>query len=286
MPTLTTHRFERLIDPGGHDPAAPGWHFLIADGQLLLLDGDGALPLPRVWAEITEAPCDPAGSIFLGLLDGVPCWAAALTPALVSVAAARWIGLRAVYTELGEELFWLAGRAAQLIAWNETHRFCGRCGVPTERLTTERATRCPRCGLLNFPRLSPAIIVAIERDGKLLLARNAAFKNGFFSILAGFVEPGEDLESAVRREVREEVGIEIDDIRYQGSQPWPFPNSLMIGFTARWAGGEIAIDGREIAEAGWFGPDEMPELPASISISRRLIDGFLARAAGAGTERS
>lgn len=280
MPTLTTHRFERLIDPGGRDPAAPGWHFLIAGDQILLLDEAEGLPLPRSWAEATAAPYDPAAGVFLGLLDGLPCWAAPLAPDLVSAAGGRWIGLRAVHAELGEELFWLAGRAAQLIAWNETHRFCGRCGIPTERLTTERATRCPQCGLLNFPRLSPAIIVAIERDGKLLLARNAAFKNGFFSILAGFVEPGEDLEMAVRREVREEVGIEIDDIQYQGSQPWPFPNSLMIGFTARWASGEIAIDGEEIAEAGWFGPDEMPELPASISISRRLIDGFLARATG------
>lgn len=279
MPSLSTHRFERLVDPGEHDPAAPGWRFVVHDGNLLLLGGAGDLPLPRTWAEIGAPPQDPARTVFLGLLDGLPCWAAALAPEHVSTGAARWIGLRAVFTELGEELFWFAGRAAQLIAWNETHRFCGRCGVPTERLTSERATRCPRCGLMNFPRLSPAIIVAIERDGKILLARNAAFKNGFFSVLAGFVEPGEDLESAVRREVMEEVGIEIDDIRYAGSQPWPFPNSLMIGFTARWAGGEIRIDEQEIAEAAWFAPEAMPEIPASISISRRLIDGFLARAA-------
>lgn len=286
MPTLTPHRFERLIDPGDHDPAAPGWHFVLDAGNLLLLEGRDGLPLPRRWEEITTAVPDRDRAIFLGLLDGVPCWATALTPDAVTAGAARWIGLRAVYTELGEELFWLAGRAAQLIAWNETHRFCGRCGVPTERLMAERATRCPRCGLMNFPRLSPAIIVSVERDGKILLARNASFKNGFFSVLAGFVEPGEDLEMAVRREVREEVGIEIADVRYMGSQPWPFPNSLMIGFTARWAAGEIRIDEQEIAEAAWFAPDELPDIPASISISRRLIDGFLASAAVTPTETS
>lgn len=280
MPILTMHRFERLVDPGDHDPAAPGWRFVVHDANLLLLDGPGGLPLPRTWTEIGAASLDLGQTVFLGLLDGLPCWAASLPPEVVHARAARWIGLRTVYAELGEELFWLAGRAAQLLAWNETHRFCGRCGVPTVRLINERATRCPQCGLLNFPRLSPAIIVAIERAGKILLARNAAFKNGFFSVLAGFVEPGEDLESAVRREVMEEVGIEIDDIRYMGSQPWPFPNSLMIGFTARWAAGEIRIDEQEIAEAAWFAPDGMPEIPASISISRRLIDGFLARATG------
>lgn len=279
---LTTHQFERLIDPGERDPAGPGWRFVVHEGNLLLLDGSGSLPLPRSWEEIGVAPVAAEQMVFLGLLDGVPCWAAPLLPEHVSIAGARWIGLRAVYSELGEELFWLAGRAAQLLAWNETHRFCGRCGVPTERLVAERATRCPRCGLMNFPRLSPAIIVAIEREGRILLARNAAFKNGFFSVLAGFVEPGEDLETAVRREVREEVGIEIDDVRYMGSQPWPFPNSLMIGFTARWASGELRIDKQEIAEAGWFAPGEMPDIPASISISRRLIDGFLARAGANG----
>lgn len=283
---LTTHQFERLIDPGEHDPAGPGWRFVVHEGNLLLLDGPGGLPLPRSWEEIGVGTVAAEQTVFLGLLDGVPCWAAALVPEHIGIPAARWIGLRAVYGELGEELFWLAGRAAQLLAWNETHRFCGRCGVPTERLVTERATRCPRCGLMNFPRLSPAIIVAIEREGRILLARNAAFKNGFFSVLAGFVEPGEDLETAVRREVREEVGIEIDEVRYMGSQPWPFPNSLMIGFTARWASGEIRIDEQEIAEAGWFAPDRMPEIPASISISRRLIDGFLARAGVNGERKS
>jgi NAD+ diphosphatase len=141
----------------------------------------------------------------------------------------------------------------------------------------ERAKRCPACGLLSFPRLSPAIIVLVERDDRVLLARGVNFPEGMYSTLAGFVEPGESLEEAVHREIGEEVGVALTDLRYFGSQPWPFPHSLMIGFTARYAGGEIVLDDREIADAAWFTADRMPRVPQKLSIARRLIDSYVAK---------
>jgi NAD+ diphosphatase len=140
---------------------------------------------------------------------------------------------------------------------------------------TERAKKCPNCGQQSFPRLSPAIIVLVERDNTCLLARSPRFQDGFFSVLAGFAEPGETLEDTVAREVLEETGIKVKDIRYFGSQPWPFPDSLMIGFTAQYAKGEIQVDRTEILEADWFPFDQLPKIPGRISIARRLIDWFI-----------
>ena len=174
----------------------------------------------------------------------------------------------------------IAGRAVQLVEWARTHRYCGRCGTPTEPSPNERAMRCPDCGLLAFPRLAPAIITLVERDDEVLLARGVQFPLPMYSCLAGFVEPGETLEQAVAREVREEVGVEITDITYVGSQPWPFPHSLMIGFNARWQRGEIVCDPAEIVDAGWYPRStSLPMIPPGISIARQLIDRWLLRAA-------
>jgi NAD+ diphosphatase len=145
---------------------------------------------------------------------------------------------------------------------------------------TERAKECPKCGLLHFPRLAPAIIVLVERGNELLLARSRHFMPGMYSVLAGFVEPGESLEEAVVREVREEVGISVKDIKYFGSQPWPFPHSLMVGFTATYGCGEITIDDTEIEDAGWFTADKLPRIPGKISIARKLIDWFVEKQRG------
>jgi NAD+ diphosphatase len=151
--------------------------------------------------------------------------------------------------------------------------------VATDEVPGERAMRCPDCGLLAFPRLAPAVITLITRDdGRALLARNANFPVPMFSCLAGFVEPGETLEQAVAREVREEVGIEIGNVSYRSSQPWPFPHSLMVGFRAEWTAGEIDVDGVEIAEAAWFEVDDLPPIPPRLSIARVLIDEWIAQA--------
>jgi NAD+ diphosphatase len=183
--------------------------------------------------------------------------------------------LRDVAEKLGPTLFGIGGRAVQIVAWGQNHRYCGRCGAHNQHADDERAQVCPECGLMCFPRLSPAIIVRIERGDQILLARNHRFPPGLFSVLAGFVEPGETLEECVAREVREEVGIEVEDIHYFASQPWPFPNSLMLGFTARYKSGEIQIEASELAEAGWYDPHELPGLPMPVSIARRLIDDYL-----------
>jgi NAD+ diphosphatase len=188
-------------------------------------------------------------------------------------------GLRSFFGVLDDERLMLAGRAVQIVDWDRNHQFCGRCATPTEPSVTERVRTCPSCGLTSYPRLSPAIIIAVTRviDGRphILLARNHRFPTGRYSVIAGFVEPGESLEECCRREVGEEVGIEIRDIRYFGSQPWPFPNSLMLGFTAEYAAGDLVLEAAEIADAQWFAYDALPQLPPKISIARQLIDAFV-----------
>jgi len=216
-----------------------------------------------------------SGYQYLGTLNGHPSFAAAVADRDKIPAGLELKDLRTLFSHLGEVSFAVAERAVHLTHWDKTSQYCSRCGHSLRFRESERAKECPNCGRLDFPRLSPAIIVAIEREGKLLLARAARFVEPFYSVLAGFVEPGESLEEAVHREVKEEVGISVKDVRYFGSQPWPFPDSLMIGFTATYAGGEIQIDGQEIVEAGWFDAESFPLIPGTISIARRLIDWFV-----------
>lgn len=187
------------------------------------------------------------------------------------------VTLREAHGHIGEELWIIAGRASQILRWRRDHRYCGRCGTEMREEPDEVLRRCPKCDFFTYPRISPAVIMSVIKDDSILLGRSPRFPPGMFSVLAGFVEPGETLEQAVAREVCEEVNIEITDIRYFASQPWPFPHSLMVGFTARYASGTIEVDNRELEEAGWFSSAAMPRLPSSISISRRLIDDFLSR---------
>ena len=268
-------RFVPALHPPEQAPRAALWFPFRGDQLLVRSDADGAALLD--YAELAALGADFEQAHYLGRLDDVDCYTLELEPGLEPPADASFEGLRALYGRLPEELYSIAGRAVQILLWDQTHRFCGRCGQPTVNAPAERAKLCPQCGLLNFPRLSPAVIMLVRRGDDFLLARNRAFAEGFFSVLAGFVEPGESLEEAVAREVREEVDLQVDDIRYFGSQPWPFPHSLMIGFTANYASGEIHPQADEILEAAWFnrrGP--LPRLPGKLSIARRLIDAFLA----------
>ena len=225
---------------------------------------------------------DPESSeriLFVGTLAGRHVWAVDANDEPTDWPPAdAFSDLRRLHGEVDEPTWAAAGRAVQLVEWSRNHRFCGRCATPTVVTPGERSRRCPNCGLQAFPRLAPAVIALVERDdGRVLLARNAGWPSWMFSCLAGFVEPGESAEAAVRREVFEEVGVEVGDLRWFASQPWPFPHSLMLGFHARYVGGEIAVDGEEISEAAWFGPDDLPELPGPISIARRLIDDWRER---------
>ncbi len=244
------------------------------DRMLVHLEPDEHL-LPRLddFSELDLPFRDPH---YLGHLDEVHCFAVDLQTDAPPKGMAL-MGLRELYAEFSEGVFQLAGRAFQVVNWDRTHHFCGRCGTKTNYHTSDRARQCPDCGMLSFPRVSPAVITLIHKGDEFLLARNARFPTGRYSIIAGFVEAGETLEETVAREIQEEVGVEVTDIEYQCSQPWPFPHSLMIGFTAAWSAGDIVIDDDEIVEADWFSAQHLPpSLPDGISISRRLIDSFLA----------
>jgi NAD+ diphosphatase len=197
--------------------------------------------------------------------------------------------VRSLFAELPEATLHLVGRALACVEFEETHRYCGRCATATGPVGSpahppERTRVCPRCKLTFHPRIPPAVIVLVEDGDRLLLARGANFPPGRFSAVAGFVEIGESLEEAARREVREEVGVELADLRYFSSQPWPFGHSLMVGFHARYESGELRPDGTEIVEAGWFGRNALPLLPPPISIARLLIEAFLARGSTATTD--
>jgi NAD+ diphosphatase len=247
--------------------------FLYQKQRLLVKLEGGNYPLPRA-LDLKELRLCPVRDQFLGWLDDHACYAGRLPEGSPESPSFFLLGLRDLYSRSGEDLFRAAGLGHQLVVWDQNHRFCGKCGGVTEEKKDERARVCPKCGLVNYPRLSPAIIVAVTKGDQILLAHSRRFPAAFYSVLAGFVEPGEGLEDCVRREVLEESGISLTNIRYFGSQPWPFPDSLMIAFTAEYAGGEIQVDRSEITEAGWFKADQLPAVPPRYSIARQLIDWF------------
>ena len=221
---------------------------------------------------------------YLGYIDTdspIHCIAAEVPEGTEAPEGMAFKGLRELYGRIDEDLLWLAGRAVQIIDWDRTHQYCSRCGTPPEILSYERAKKCPNCGFSTYPRLAPAVIVRVDRiiDNRhhILLARNHRFPPGFYSVLAGFTEPGETLEECVHREIKEEVGINVTNIKYFGSQPWPFPHSLMIAYTADYAGGEFELEDAEIAAADWFSSEDLPKIPPRMSIARRLIDDFLTK---------
>lgn len=275
---MPENRFLSALEPAARR-AGPALWFAFLGSDLLVLEAEGAADVPLL-ADLGELGLEPVRSQFLGSLGGHECWSVELAGDATAPSAAAFRPLRALYGLLPEDLYAVAGRAAQIVEWERTHLFCGRCGGPTEPAPGERARRCPACGLASFPRLSPAVIMRVERGEELLLARAHSFPDAFYSVLAGFVEPGESLEEAVAREIEEEVGIEVGDVRYFGSQPWPYPHSLMIGFTAAYAGGEIRIDERELLDAAWFTADRLPRVPPPLSIARWLIDDFVSRFEG------
>jgi NAD+ diphosphatase len=262
-----------FIAPSNESPEAL-W-FVYHQHRLLIKSGTNGYRVPRLQNLKKFEPL-LIHKQFLGSLNGIPCYAAELATDDNITGEFALKGLRDLFFgQIEEELVWIAGQANQLVDWNHTHQFCGQCGLPTEDAQEERAKVCSRCQLINYPRVSPAVIVAVTRKNKILLANNVRFKYGYYSVLAGFVEPGENLEECVAREIREEVGISVKNIRYFASQPWPFPNSLMVAFLADYAGGEINTDKTEIKHAGWFTADNLPNIPPRITIARQLIDWLI-----------
>ena len=252
-----------------------GLVFAFSGGRMLV---GPDLDVPALTA--LDGIASTAGPIPLGRLAGRSCYAVALEEDPPAGSGLTAVGLRELFARVGDPgVVSMASRASQTLDWWFGHAFCGRCGTATELHQTEMARVCPSCGTLHFPRISPAVITLVHRDdGAVLLAQDRRFRAGFFALLAGFVEPGETLEEAVAREVREEVGVEVRDVRYFGSQAWPFPSQLMVGFFARHRAGEIAVQESEIVEARWFPLDALPDpenRPAPFSIAGRLIVAYL-----------
>jgi len=245
-------------------------------GEKLLVCGDDKTPAILTRAQFQATGLSGA-THYLGRYEKVECVATWIGDESRDVEGMRYAGLRSLFFAVPEPLVAIAARAFQVIEWDRTNRFCGRCGTPTRDKPGERAKQCPSCGYVAYPRVSPAMMALVTRGREILLARAHRFPPGMFSALAGFVEPGETIEDCIAREVREEVGLEIGRVSYFGSQSWAFPHSLMIAFTAEYAGGEIRCEDDEIAEAQWFDADALPPLPTSLSIARRLIDETAAR---------
>ncbi|TRX73498.1 NAD(+) diphosphatase [Pseudomonas mangiferae] len=252
-----------------------GWS-LVHSQQRFLADANGVL-FPRAWLARQNLPILAEHGI--GHLDGEPVYLLEAAPG-AELPGCSWQGLRQFMMQADAETFRMLGYASQIGTWAQQNRFCGSCGVGLRLLPGERAMVCSDCGLHLYPRLAPSMIVLVTRGDEVLLARSPRFVPGVYSTLAGFVEPGESVEACVRREVREEVAVEIEAPRYIASQSWPFPHSLMLGFHAEYRSGEIVPQPGEIEDARWFPLDNLPPLPASRSIARYLIDLYLARRSG------
>ncbi|MDQ2754811.1 MAG: NAD(+) diphosphatase [Actinomycetota bacterium] len=244
--------------------------YVVRTNELLVAEDGRPIRGTEPAVASAEAP------LYIGAFDGDDCWAIGAAAQTQAPGGHRWAPLRALGLEWPVEEWTVAGRAVQLVEWQRTSVYCGRCATATGAAAGERAMSCPACGLLAYPRLAPAVIVLVRKGRDALLAHGRGFPPRMYSALAGFVEVGETLEETVHREVKEEVGVTLDEVRYVGSQPWPFPHSLMLGFNASWAAGEINVDGVEVLDAGWYHPERLPAIPPAMSIARRLIDEWLA----------
>ncbi len=263
-----------FIYPAGD---GPGWAFVFRGDRLLVKTTDNG-PVPPDGDDLRHTlPIADRQRLALGRIGRALCWAHRLEEDWHPPAEWRFVGLRNLFGHMADAPMAAAGYGLQIAKWMEAHRFCGRCGAPMALGHDARVLQCTDCNQTIFPQVAPAVIVAVISRNRILLARAGRFPGRMFSVIAGYVEPGETLEACVQREVREEVGLEIGRIRYFGSQPWPFTGSLMVAFTAVHTGGAIAVDHKEILEAGWFSPQNLPEIPGKMSIARQLIDWFVAR---------
>ncbi len=265
-------RYQPSFDPPFSSPPRSYW-LVVSSSRLLMDISEAIIGFPSLK--------DPAGmglpflrTQYLGTLNNLPCFSAETIPNASPPPGTAFYELRNLWGSVDEDLYLLAGRALQIVTWDRINQFCGACSHPTLPVPGERAKSCPRCNLLFYPRLSPAVITAVTYGNKILLGRRGGLRN-MYTVFAGFVEPGETLEECLRREVYEEVGVSVKNINYYGSQPWPYPNSLMIGFTAEYASGNIQIDGKEVTDAGWYDASNMPEIPPKLSIAREIIDWFI-----------
>ncbi|MEM7099761.1 MAG: NAD(+) diphosphatase [Pseudomonadota bacterium] len=259
------------VMPDGADDS-DAWYFVFTRGELVVKSVQGS-PEPITSDDFRWMDMEVLSKHFLGHYLNKPCFA--LQAKGSPGEGFNTVSLYAMLGRTSQSLFYLAGRAQQVLEWDSTNQFCGRCGAQMQDHPADRAKQCPQCQLISYPRLSPSIIVLVTKGDEMLLARNANWPNGMYSTLAGFVEPGESIEQTVHREVEEEVGLKVSNLKYFGSQSWPFPNSLMLGFHAEYAGGDIVCQESEIADAQWFAANNLPQTPPKTAISGWLIQEFL-----------
>ncbi|WP_406657454.1 NAD(+) diphosphatase [Methanolobus sp. ZRKC2] len=268
--------FLPLLNPPEKQEKSPDYYFIFNDRKLLLISENNNIRLP-LEDDIMSFGAKVQRRQYLGELRESSCFTAETTDCFTEIENVIFEDIRKLPDIVGESFASVAGRAVHLLEWDNNTQHCGRCGSKTSRKPDERAKQCLECNLLFFPKISPAIIVMIEKEDKILMARSPHFPPGRYGLIAGFVEPGESIEEAVVREVMEEVGICIKDISYFGSQPWPYPDSLMIAFTAKYLKGEIQFNDGEIEDAVWFRHYEIPYAPRSNSISGKLVDYFVSK---------
>lgn len=269
--------------PGAREGAC---HVVFADGQLIM-DLRAEEPPLHSQQALSDRGWEIAREQFVGHWQKSALYAVEL--ARVPDLDPLQFQAGSLYHLLGrvdDALLSAVGRAIQLLDWERDHRFCGRCGAPMTLAATERAMRCEACETMLYPRIAPCVITLVTDGDMMLLARSARFRRPMFSTLAGFIEAGESAEDTLRREVREEVGVEVGAIDYFGSQPWPFPSQLMLGYFAQYAGGDLRLQPEEIAEAGWYHPRDLPPTPPAASIAGRLIATHCRRVLGEASHRN
>lgn len=275
MPFSAPDDYVADVAPTGEIPESALW-FVFRESHLLVAEAQHAVALPETRNPRALGLESLRTPQYLGRLRNAHLFAAEVDGSAEPPAGWRWEGLRALFGAMDESLFALAGRALQVVDWDRTHQYCGRCGTPTAHKAGERSRECPACSLVVYPRIAPAVMAMVRRlPDEVLLARSPRFPPEMYSALAGFVEPGETLEQCLEREVLEEVGVRVRGLRYFASQPWPFPHSLMIAFVCDWESGEVRANPLEIEAAGWFNVNALPRLPQRISIARRLIDAVV-----------
>jgi NAD+ diphosphatase len=258
---------------GALPPIASGHWLIIQDQHLVVVPRGGEFELPT--GELPAGLERASAPLALGTYRGTPCWVTQLpreTTLPAGLQRETLIPMRG--THLPDDLLSLGGMAMQALWWESTSGHCPRCGEATERIENEWGKRCPRCRYEHYPHLHPAVIVLVRDGDRCLLARKREWAPGRYALVAGFVDNGESLEGAVEREVKEEVGVDVKDIQYVGSQNWPFPSQLMVGFVARYAGGDVRVDEEELEDARWFPCGELPTGPSRHSIARFIIDNY------------